>query len=95
MASSQLSKARETITTRDEGEQDGTTIGENTTNSNSVGELKIGKHVCPEEYVNAFTPMELEEVGWFAAGTESCMLYSTLPVPTSSIRFVTKLHHQK
>lgn len=75
MASSRLSDARETITTRDEdggheASNDEASTGARTAESESVRELKIGKHVCPEEYVNAFTPMEFEEVGGFDAGIE-------------------------
>lgn len=75
MANSQLSNARETITTRDEegGHDDSNDEAhaslDNTTNSDSVRELKFGQHVCPEEFINAFTPMEFEEVGTFDAGT--------------------------
>lgn len=83
MASIQLSDARETLTTRDdeqgehEAPNDETHAGtprENITTSDSIRELKIGKHVCPEEYLNTFTPMEFEEVGGLDAGTELCRL---------------------
>lgn len=30
--------------------------------------MRVGKHVCPEEYANSFTPMEFEEVGGHALG---------------------------
>lgn len=44
-------------------------FGEDTTTasqaSSNTDQLRVGKHVCPEEYVNAFTPMEFEEVGGF------------------------------
>lgn len=81
MANSQLSVARETITTRDdEGSHDSkaTHVG-SITPSDSVDQLKVGKHVCPEEYANAFTPMEFEEVGGFDAETELSSLQSTPP----------------
>lgn len=55
----------------DEALDGATTIGEYTAGSSSVGDLKIGKHVCPEEYANAFTPIEFEEVGGLDAGNEA------------------------
>lgn len=46
---------------------DASAVDENTTTasrpSSSNGQLRVGKHVCPAEYANAFTPMEFEEVG--------------------------------
>lgn len=36
--------------------------------TSSTGPMKVGKHVCPEEFLNAFTPMEFEEVGKPYAG---------------------------
>eukprot|EP00752_Nemacystus_decipiens_P009918 g8850.t1 len=66
MANRQLSDARDTITTRDdEGRHEGSTdddTHQNTTSPNGVRELTFGTHVCPEEYINAFTPMEFEEI---------------------------------
>lgn len=80
MANSQLSDAHETITTydeeggheaspaTDEGKAHVGTLGEDT---ESVRELKFGQHVCPEEFINVFTPMEFEEVSTFDTGTEA------------------------
>lgn len=69
MASHQHSDARETITTQDgDGEGDHSARndenppGTASTNLGSIEILKIGNHVCPEEYANNFTPMEFEEV---------------------------------
>lgn len=78
MENQQLSIARETISTPggEEGtrnpsndDTDASTADENTTTaskaSNSNEQLRFGKHVCPEEYIHSFTPMEFEEVGGF------------------------------
>lgn len=38
--------------------------------TSSTGHMKVGKHVCPEEFLNSFTPMEFEEVSKPYAGVE-------------------------
>lgn len=78
MENQQLSIARKTVSTPggEEGahnpsndDTDASKADEDTTTaskaSTSNDQLKFGKHVCPEEYINAFTPMEFEEVDGF------------------------------
>lgn len=53
----------ETITTAATEESHQGTAQTCATGSGSGGQMTVGKHVCPEEYLNSFTPMEFEEVG--------------------------------